>query len=102
VPTVNEGGDVEEQDREEDENNPPTATLTGGASPCVAGEFKSALDTLFEIIEGTQSWYVLCVNHNYHFDAALQLDASSASAINSTYCIISSLFFSCQLFNEGQ
>ena len=64
MPTVIEGGDVEEQDREEDENNPPTATLTGGASPCVAGEFKSALDTLFETIEETQSWYVFCVNPN--------------------------------------
>ena len=38
--------------------------LTGGASPCVAGEFKSALDTLFETIEETQSWYVFCVNPN--------------------------------------
>ena len=64
MPTVNEGGDVEEQEREDDENNPPTATLTGGASPCVAGEFKSALDTLFETIEETQSWYIFCINPN--------------------------------------
>ena len=64
MPTVNESGDIEEQDREEDENDPPTATLTGGASPCVAGEFKSAIDTLFETIEETQSWYVFCVNPN--------------------------------------
>ena len=64
MPTVIEGGDVEEQDWEEDENNAPTATLTGGASPCVAGEFKSALDTLFETIEETQSWYVFCINPN--------------------------------------
>ena len=35
-----------EQDQEKDENNHPTATLTGGASPCVAGKFKLALDTL--------------------------------------------------------
>ena len=64
MPTVNEGGDVEEQDREEDKNNPPTATATGRASPCVAGEFKSALDTLFETIEETQSWYIFCINPN--------------------------------------
>jgi len=64
MPTVNEGGDIEEQDREEDENNPPAATLTGGTSPCVAGEFKSALDTLFETVEETQPWYVFCVNPN--------------------------------------
>ena len=64
MPTINKSRDVEEQDREEDENEPPTATLTGGASPCVAGEFKSTLDTLFETIEETQSWYVFCVNPN--------------------------------------
>ena len=51
MPTVNEGGDVEEQDREEGKNNPPEATLTGGASPCVAGEFKSALGTLFPFFD---------------------------------------------------
>ena len=64
MPTVNETGDIEEQDREEDETNLPAATLTGGASPCVAGEFKSALDTLFETIEETQPWYVFCINPN--------------------------------------
>ena len=64
MPTVTEGGDIEEQDREEDETNPPAATLTGGASPCVAGEFKSALDTLFETVEETQAWYVFCINPN--------------------------------------
>jgi chitin synthase len=42
--TVNDSGDVEEQDREED---PPTATLTGGTSPCIS-----------------QSWYIFCVNPN--------------------------------------
>ena len=60
MPTIIESRDVEEQDPEEDENNAPMATLTGGASPWVAGEFKSALDTLFETIEETQSWYVFC------------------------------------------
>ena len=66
MPTVNQGGDVEEQDQEDDENNPPTVTLMGRAtsSPCVAGEFKSALDTLFKTIEETQSWYVFCINPN--------------------------------------
>ena len=63
MPTVNEG-DIEEQDREEDENNAPAATLSAGSSPCVAGEFKSALDTLFETIKETQSWYIFCINPN--------------------------------------
>ena len=77
MPTVIEGGDVEEQDREEDENNALTTTVNSGASPCVAGEFKSALDTLFETIEETQSWYVFCVNPN---DSQLpnQLEGRSA------------------------
>jgi len=38
MPTVNESGDVEEQDRGKMKKNPPTVTLTGGASPCVAGD----------------------------------------------------------------
>jgi chitin synthase len=33
-------------------------------SPCVAGEFRAALDTLFETFEETQTWYVFCVNPN--------------------------------------
>ncbi|KAF9442722.1 glycosyltransferase family 2 protein [Macrolepiota fuliginosa MF-IS2] len=34
------------------------------SSPCVAGEFRAALDTLFETMEETQVWYVFCVNPN--------------------------------------
>lgn len=48
---------------DDDEEDKPTATPAGGA-PCVAGEFKSALDTLFETLEETQPWYVFCVNPN--------------------------------------
>ena len=53
-------GEGEEKEREEDE-----APL-GGASgaPCVAGEFRLALDTLFETLSETQTWYVFCVNPN--------------------------------------
>ncbi|KAI9438359.1 glycosyltransferase family 2 protein [Lactarius indigo] len=54
-------GDVEEKDRDEDDAAP---TTLNGSSPCVAGEFRSALDTLFETLEETQTWYVFCVNPN--------------------------------------
>ena len=62
MPTVREG-DVEEKDREEDET-PLPAGLTSNYSPCVAGEFKAALDTLFETIDETHPWYVFCINPN--------------------------------------
>ena len=59
MPTLKEGGgDVEEKDREDDE------PVSSGGPPCVAGEFKSALDVLFETLEDTQSWYVFCINPN--------------------------------------
>jgi len=35
-----------------------------GGKPCVAGEFRAALDTLFETLDETQPWYVFCVNPN--------------------------------------
>jgi chitin synthase len=57
--TVKENVDVEEKDRDDDALGHITST-----SPCVAGEFKSALDTLFETIDETQPWYVLCINPN--------------------------------------
>ncbi|KAI8989101.1 glycosyltransferase family 2 protein [Trametes punicea] len=57
MPTLKEG-DVEEKERDEDE-----APSTAGP-PCVAGEFRQALDVLFETLEDTQSWYVFCINPN--------------------------------------
>ena len=54
--TVKEGADAEEP-REEDD------THVGG-TPCVAGEFRAALDTLFETLDETQAWHVFCVNSN--------------------------------------
>jgi chitin synthase len=59
MPTLRESG-VEEQDRDEDDI---TATGSNG-TPCVAGEFRSALDTLFETLGETQNWYVFCINPN--------------------------------------
>ncbi|KAI0049900.1 glycosyltransferase family 2 protein [Auriscalpium vulgare] len=55
-------GDIDEKDRDDDDG--AHSTTLNNASPCVAGEFRAALDTLFETIEETQSWYVFCVNPN--------------------------------------
>ncbi|KAF8634990.1 hypothetical protein AX15_000605 [Amanita polypyramis BW_CC] len=71
MPTLLEGGaaDVEEREREKDEDD-FWDNAVGGAKggqegkPCVAGEFRAALDTLFETLDETQPWYVFCVNPN--------------------------------------
>jgi chitin synthase len=63
MPTVKEGVDIEEKDRDDEDNHGP---LGHGShtSPCVAGEFKAAMDTLLETIEETQPWYIFCINPN--------------------------------------
>ncbi|KJA23760.1 glycosyltransferase family 2 protein [Hypholoma sublateritium FD-334 SS-4] len=63
MPTVKENVDVEEKDRDDDDAPGPLGHITS-SSPCVAGEFKAALDTLFETIDETQPWYVFCINPN--------------------------------------
>jgi len=49
--------DGKENDEDDGGNVPPS---TGGI-PCIAGEFRSALDTLFGTLEETQAWYVFCI-----------------------------------------
>ena len=60
MPTVREDAGINEQDREEEDG----AAGSSGLTPCVAGEFRAALDTLFETLSDTQSWFVFCVNPN--------------------------------------
>ncbi|KAJ6477179.1 P-loop containing nucleoside triphosphate hydrolase protein [Mycena vitilis] len=36
----------------------------GSGTGCVAGEFRSALDTLFATLDETQAWHVFCINPN--------------------------------------
>ncbi|KAH9947887.1 glycosyltransferase family 2 protein [Amylocystis lapponica] len=60
MPTLKEDGH-DEKDREDEE---PLGTIGTGGAPCVAGEFRAALETLFETLEETQSWYVFCINPN--------------------------------------
>jgi chitin synthase len=63
MPTVREVGDIEEKEREDEENHGPSGN-SSHTSPCVAGEFKAAMDTLLETIDETQPWYVFCINPN--------------------------------------
>ena len=62
MPTVRETNDMDEKDKDDEDAGP--AVNLSGSSPCVAGEFKSALDTLLETIDETHPWYVFCVNPN--------------------------------------
>ena len=55
LPTLGE----DDKDGDDDAAEPPT-----GGIPCVAGEFCSALDTLFQTLDETQPWYVFCINPN--------------------------------------
>ncbi|KAF8064853.1 glycosyltransferase family 2 protein [Lyophyllum atratum] len=57
MPTLRESGDAEDKEEEEPASG-------AGGSPCVAGEFKAALDTLFETLDEAQAWYVFCINPN--------------------------------------
>ena len=54
MPTLHENGTEE---RHRDDND-----LTTTGTPCVTGEFRTALDTLFNTLGGTQHWYVFCIN----------------------------------------
>ncbi|KAF8438194.1 hypothetical protein L210DRAFT_3647176 [Boletus edulis BED1] len=56
--TLREDSAVEEQEREDDD----APNSSSGLMPCVAGEFRAALGTLFETLSETQSWFVFCVN----------------------------------------
>ncbi|KAJ7223811.1 chitin synthase-domain-containing protein [Mycena rebaudengoi] len=40
------------------------ADEAGAGAGCVAGEFRSALDTLFATLDKTQAWHIFCVNPN--------------------------------------
>ena len=42
---------MEKKERDDDDATP---TTLNNSSPCVAGEFRSALETLFETLEETQ------------------------------------------------
>ncbi|KAF8437697.1 P-loop containing nucleoside triphosphate hydrolase protein [Boletus edulis BED1] len=51
---------IEEQEWEDDD----TPNSSSGLMPCVAGEFRAALGTLFETLSEMQSWFVFCMNPN--------------------------------------
>lgn len=49
---------------EEEKDDDDVAEATSGGNPCVAGEFRAALDTLFDTLDETQGWLVFCINPN--------------------------------------
>jgi chitin synthase len=51
--------DIDEEEREDEDANAPAPT---GGTPCIASEFRSALDTLSETLEETRPWYIFCIN----------------------------------------
>lgn len=59
MPAVRENSGIEEEEREEEE-----ASAQNNGAPCVAGEFRAALDTLFETLGDTQNWFVFSINPN--------------------------------------
>ncbi|KAF9001145.1 glycosyltransferase family 2 protein [Cyathus striatus] len=59
LPTLKETGEDEKERDIEDGDGP-----TSSGSPCIGGEFRAALDTLFETLDETQPWFVFCINPN--------------------------------------
>ncbi|KAI6013665.1 P-loop containing nucleoside triphosphate hydrolase protein [Pisolithus microcarpus] len=51
---------ITEEERKDEDVAAPQNTGT----PCVAGEFCAALDTLFDTLGDTQNWFVFCINPN--------------------------------------
>jgi chitin synthase len=52
-------GDIQEEDGTGADDDGPADGIK-----CVAGEFQSALDTLFNTLDDTHAWYVFCINPN--------------------------------------
>ncbi|KAI6142427.1 hypothetical protein BKA82DRAFT_28307 [Pisolithus tinctorius] len=50
---------VEEEHKDED-----VATSQNTGTPCIAGEFCTALNTLFDTLGDTHNWFVFCINPN--------------------------------------
>jgi chitin synthase len=55
-------GDIDEKGAADEDDDVPASS--DGGVPCVAGEFRNALNTLFETLEEAQAWFVFCINPN--------------------------------------
>ncbi|PWZ00150.1 putative Chs8-chitin synthase 8 [Testicularia cyperi] len=53
-----------EEDADSDEETGDASGSKKNSVRCVAGEFRSALDLLFETLEDTKSWFALCIRPN--------------------------------------
>ncbi|KAF9078668.1 glycosyltransferase family 2 protein [Rhodocollybia butyracea] len=64
--TIKRMATVKENVDADDDDPVGNTSVLGGASAtsCVAGEFRNALDTLFETLDDTQSWHIFCINPN--------------------------------------
>jgi hypothetical protein len=71
TPTL--GADIDKKECEDEDANVPAPT---GGTPCIAGEFRSTPDTLFETLEETQPWYIFCINPN-NSQLPIQLEGRS-------------------------
>lgn len=49
---------------EEETTETPAAQKKGDGVRCVMGQFRSAMDTLFETLDETKSWFAVCVRPN--------------------------------------
>lgn len=60
-------GTKDDEDDSEDDAEAGAGTGTGGKKGgvrCIAGEFRGALDTLFETLEETKPWFIICLRPN--------------------------------------
>ncbi|KAI0027842.1 glycosyltransferase family 2 protein [Vararia minispora EC-137] len=57
-------GAIEEKDGGTAQGEDDTPAPVANGQACVAGEFRAALDTLFETLEETQTWLVFCIAPN--------------------------------------
>ncbi|KAN0059843.1 Chitin synthase, class 8 [Thecaphora frezii] len=60
--TVKKGG--ADDDETDDDNGDEGRSKKNGGVRCVAGEFKAALDMLFETLDDTKAWFALCIRPN--------------------------------------
>lgn len=58
--TIKRRGTNAAEMKDDDDDDPTSPNSVG----CIAGEFRGALDMLFQTLDDSQSWYVVCVNPN--------------------------------------
>ncbi|PWN53277.1 putative chitin synthase 8 [Violaceomyces palustris] len=63
--TIKRGNEEEDSDEDVGEDSNVASGMKRNAGMrCVAGEFRSALDLLFETLDETKAWFVICIRPN--------------------------------------